>query len=163
MANPVLDALVGMRLREEPSPFGKWAIVRNVRSLPAMPAHVAAFITDLASAGKSVKEIWPLVQEISQAHVSNGFADPTAGGVVGDMINSISMIDAPRCWPKSEWSRFKQLPYDLQLFYSQKDAERSRAIRRSQNEAAELRRILSEIEKGKANGAEKQPDENRAA
>jgi hypothetical protein len=93
--NPVMQALIGARLKEEPSAFGKWCIVRGVRSLPALPVHVANFITDLAAAEKSVKQIWPMVKEISQTHLSNGLADPTAGGVVGDMINSIALIDPP--------------------------------------------------------------------
>jgi hypothetical protein len=114
--SPVMQALLGEKLRQEPSAFGKWCIVRNVRSLPAMPAHIAAFIADLATAGKSIKQIWPLVQEISAAHLQNNFADPTAGGVVSATINSIALLDPPRSWPATEKQRWKQLPYDLQCF-----------------------------------------------
>jgi hypothetical protein len=146
MTNPVMNALIGARLQEEPSAFGKWCIVRGVRSLPAVPAHVAGFITDLASGGKSVKQIWPLVQEISQAHVSNGIADPTAGGVVADMINSIAMIDPPRSWPPEEKARFKSLPYDLQCYVLKQATDRERVLRNKMNEIAEAKRqLLKEI------------------
>lgn len=171
MANPVMDALVGMRLKEEPTAFGKWCITRNVRALPALPQHVAAFITDLAAAEKSVKQIWPLVQEISRTHVSQNFADPTAGGVVAEMINSLSMIAPPRSWPKEEWSKFKQLPYDLQLFYSKREGQRDTAVLRAQNEAAAARREAADlrlqldaaIKKSTETTDEKQPETTRAA
>jgi hypothetical protein len=145
MTSPVVQALIGARLQEEPSAFGKWCIVRGVRSLPAAPAHVAAFIVD-ASGNKPVKEIWPMVQEISRAHLSKGFADPTAGGVVGDMINSIALIDAPRSWPAEQKARFKALPYDLQVFFAHHENRREKEVRRAQNEAGDLRHRLKKIE-----------------
>lgn len=162
--NPVMQALIGARLQEEPSAFGKWCIVRGVRSLPALPVHVANFITDLAAAEKSVKQIWPMVKEISQTHVSNGLADPTAGGVVGDMINSIALIDPPRSWPAAEKERFGLLPYDVQVFFSYRENQREREIRRAQNEAADARKQLADIQKGTDHGtAEEQPNETPVA
>ncbi len=137
-----MQALIGARLQEEPSAFGKWCVVRGVRSLPAAPAHVAAFLLENSELSKPVKAIWEMVQEISVAHVSAGFADPTAGGVVGELINSIAMIDAPRAWPKEQKARFKALPYDLQVFFAAHENRREKEIRRAQNEAAELRQAL---------------------
>jgi hypothetical protein len=146
MTSPVMQALLGEKLRQEPSAFGKWCIVRNVRSLPAAPAHVAGFIADLAASGKTVKVIWPLVQEISAAHTSSGLADPTAGGVVADAINALALIDPPRSWAAEEKARFKALPYDLQLYVTQREAQRDTALRRSQNEIAEAKKqLLKEI------------------
>ena len=139
-----MQALIGARLQEEPSAFGKWCVVRGVRSLPAAPAHVAAFLAENSGLSKSVKQIWEMVREISHAHVSNGYADPTAGSAVGDMINSIAMIPAPRSWSKDEKLRFKDLPYDLQLIVNRREADREREIRRAQNEAAELRKKPAE-------------------
>src|SRR4051794_15401378 len=134
MSSPVMQALMGARLQEESSAFGKWCIVRGVRSLPAMPVDVANFITDLAAAEKSIKQIWPAVREISAAHVSGGFADPTAGGLVADMINSITMIDPPRSWPKEEWPAFKALPYDLQVCVRKREVQRDNEVKRHQND-----------------------------
>ncbi len=140
-----MQALIGARLQEEPSAFGKWCITRGLRSLPAAPAYVAAFITDVSEL-KPVKDIWPMVQEISKAHLSNGLADPTAGGVVADMINSISMIEAPRSWPKAEKDYFAALPYNLQVFFSRHEAGREKTISRAHNEAADARKKLAAIE-----------------
>jgi hypothetical protein len=146
MTNPVMQALLGEKLRQEPTAFGKWCIVRNVRSLPAMPVHVANFVSELAAAEKSIKEIWPLVHEISTVHLSNGLADPTAGGVVSDTINSLAMVTPPRSWPAEEKQRFKSLPYDLQLFVTHREAERDRAVRNRMNEIAEAKKqLLKEI------------------
>ena len=142
-----MQALIGARLQEEPSAFGKWCVVRGVRSLPAAPAHVAAFLADNSGLGKPVKKIWELVHEISRDHVANGYADPTAGGVVGEMINSISMIEAPRSWPKAEKLLFKALPYDLQVFFAAHDRLREKEISRAYSEAAAARQALAAIEK----------------
>jgi hypothetical protein len=159
MNSPVMQALLGEKLRQEPTAFGKWCIVRNVRSLPAMPAHVAGFIADLAAAEKSIKEIWPLVHEISIAHLSNGLADPTAGGVVSDAINSLAMISPPRSWPAAEKARFKSLPYDLQCYVATQAADRERVLRNKMNEIAEAKKqLLKEI--SPRGPIENQPAEN---
>lgn len=158
MTNPVMQALLGEKLRQEPSAFGKWCIVRGVRSLPGQPAHVAAFIADLGAAGKSIREIWPLVHEISIAHLSNQLADPTAGGVVSDTVNSLAMISPPRSWPAEQKNRFKSLPYDLQLYVTQREAERERVIRNKMNEIADAKKqLLKEIS---PHGTTENPTEN---
>jgi hypothetical protein len=160
--NPVMQAILGEKLRQEPSAFGKWCIVRGVKSLPAMPAHVAGFIADLAASGKTMKQIWPLVQEIAASHTSCGAADPTAGGVVADAINAIALIDPPRSWPAAEKARFKALPYDLQCYVVSREAERERVIRNKMNEIAEAKKqLLKEITPHGT--VEEQPAENHAA
>lgn len=112
--SPVMQALALARIEQEPTAFGKWCIQRNVRSLPAVPAHVAAFIRDCEPIAP-IEQIWEAVQEVSQLHLTNGLADPTAGGVVAETMNGISKIPRPRSWPKDLWPRFYELPHDLQL------------------------------------------------
>ena len=144
MSNPVMQALVNVRMQEA-SPFGRWCITKNVRALPAAPIHVAAFIRDCEPIAP-IEKIWEAVQEISQSHLSNGFADPTAGGVVAEAINSIAGIAPPRSWPKELWPRFATLPYDLQSYLSGRDKEQERVVRRAQNEAADARKALAAIQ-----------------
>ena len=86
---------------QEASTFEKWCIPRRVRPLPASPAHVAAFVRD-SEAVLPIEKIWEAVQEVSQSHLANGLADPTAGGPVAEAINAIAKIEPPRSWPNAD-------------------------------------------------------------
>lgn len=144
MTNPVMQALVNAKMREA-SVFGKWCITKGVQCLPASPVHVVAFIRDCEPL-IPIDKIWQAVQEISQSHISNGFADPTAGGPVAAAINAIAKIDPPRSWPNAEKARFKSLPYDLQVYFAAHEGRRDKAIKRSLNEAGKLRRTISDLQ-----------------
>jgi hypothetical protein len=144
MASPVMQALVAVRMHEA-SAFGRWCIVKGVRCLPAAPAHVAAFIRDCEPLIE-IEEIWQAVKEISQSHLSNGLADPTAGGVVAEAINSIANINPPRSWRDAEKLLFKSLPYDLQVYFAHHEGRRDKAVNRALNEAGQLRRTLSNLQ-----------------
>jgi hypothetical protein len=83
------------------------------------------------------------VQDISKLHASIGLADPTLGGVVSAAINEIANIPPPRSWPGDSKQRFRSLPYDLQVYIADREANRDRALRRAQNEAATTRQKLA--------------------
>jgi hypothetical protein len=119
--------------------FENWCALHRVQPLPAAPADVAKFITDCAPLG--IEKIWPLVVEISQAHSLTGLADPTLGGAAAGAVNEIAAIDPPRSWTKTSRFRFLSLPYDLQVFVVQREAERDTAVRRAQNSGAEKRKL----------------------
>lgn len=125
--------------------FGKWCIPKNIRPLPASPAHVAAFVRDCEPL-IPIDKIWEAVQEISHSHLSNGLADPTAGGQVAAVINDISKLDPPRSWPAADKVRFKSLPYDLQVYVERHERDREKTLRRAQNEAAQARQALKAIQ-----------------
>lgn len=144
MTSPVLQALLNARLEEEPTAFGKWCIQKNLRALPAVPIHVAAFVRDCEPVAP-IDKIWEAVQEVSLSHLSNGFADPTAGGVVAETMNSISKINPPR-WPKDLLPRFSALPYDVQRYLANRDKEQEKVVRRAQEEAAKARKALAAIQ-----------------
>lgn len=144
-AQPVMQALLNARIQEEPSVFGKWCIQRGVRPLPAAPAHVAAFVRDLGSL-TSIETIWEAVSDVSLLHLSNGLADPTAGGPVSEVMNGISQIKHPRSWPKEIWPRFSALPYDLQRYLVDRDKEQEKVIRKALSETAKARQELAAIQ-----------------
>jgi hypothetical protein len=87
-----MQAIQSVRMQEA-SVFGKWCMQRGVRSMPAPPAHVAAFIGDCEPL-LTIEQIWEAVYDVSQAHLSAGFADPTAGGVVAERDQSHCKIGA---------------------------------------------------------------------
>jgi hypothetical protein len=143
---PVMRALINARLQDEPTAFGRWCIVHNIRSLPAAPIHVATFVTECGAAMMPLDTIWQAVREVSSAHLANGWADPTAAGPVVTAMNDVSKLDPPRSWPKELWPRFFDLPLDLQQYLLERDNEQNRVIRRALNEAAEARKALAAIQ-----------------
>ncbi|WP_265440887.1 hypothetical protein [Bradyrhizobium sp. SEMIA] len=139
----MLTALAQARLRDAPM-FGRWCELNGVAACPATPASVARFVTDCASLGMS--RLWPAVQEISRMHVSLGLADPTLGGAAASAMSAIAAIPPPRSWPGSFKERFGVLPYDIQAYLASHEAQRERALRRAQNDAASVRQKLAALE-----------------
>jgi hypothetical protein len=142
--NPVLAALAQARMRAAPM-FVKWCELNGLSPFPAAPAHVARFIVDCTPLG--IERLWPAIQDISRLHVAVGLADPTLGGVAARAIGDLAGIDPPRSWPADHKQRFKSLPYDLQVYVASHEAQREKALRRAQNEAANARRELADCRK----------------
>ncbi len=55
-------------------------------------------------------------------------------------------IEPPRSWKAEEKERFKSLPRDTQAYLVERETERDRAIRQSQNEAAEIEQARQQYE-----------------
>ena len=140
MRNPVLAALSQARLRAAPL-FARWCELNAVPFCPAAPAAVAGFVKDCSSLG--IERLWSAVQDISKLHASLGLADPTLGGPVAAALSDVAAIAPPRSWPGDYKQRFKSLPYDVQLFVAAHEAQREKALRRAQNEAAAVRQKLA--------------------
>jgi hypothetical protein len=154
--NPVLAALAQARMRAAPM-FVKWCELNGLPPCPAAPAHVARFVVDCAPLG--IERLWPAIQDVSRLHVSVGLADPTLGGVAAEAISELAGIDPPRSWPAGPKQRFKSLPYDLQVYVAAHEAQREKALRRAQNEAANARQKLAARPKIHPN-EESKSDEN---
>ena len=144
--NPVLGALAQARLRAAPM-FARWCELNGAGFCPAAPATVAKFVTDCGALG--IERLWSAVQDISKTHVSLGLADPTLGGVVAKAVSDVASMEPPRSWPEDRKRQFRSLPYDMQAFIAGHEAQREKAVRRAQNEAAVLRGKLTAIERPK--------------
>lgn len=140
MTNPLLAALAQARVREAPM-FVKWCELHGATACPAAPATVARFVADCASLG--IERLWLAVRQISAMHAALGLADPTLGGAPAAAISAIACIEPPRSWPHRHRERFKSLPYDVQVYLASHEAQRERALRRAQNEAAAARKRLA--------------------
>jgi hypothetical protein len=145
--NPVLAALAQARMRAAPM-FVKWCELNDLSPCPAAPVHIVRFVVDCAPLG--IERLWPAIQDISRLHVAVGLADPTLGGVAAEAISDLAGIDPPRSWPAGHKQRFKSLPYDLQVHVASHEAQREKALRRAQNEAANARQKLAACPKSKA-------------
>ncbi|BAR57289.1 hypothetical protein ACVI1J_003703 [Bradyrhizobium diazoefficiens] len=56
------------------------------------------------------------------------------------------VVEPPRSWGKEEKQRFLQLPRDLQLYFAKREQQRDDTVRRAQNEAAQARREMKELQ-----------------
>lgn len=78
-------------------------------------------------------------------------ADP--GETKADDPAELPPIEPPRSWAKDEKERFKTYPRELQAYLAEREQERDRALRTSQNEAAEKLKGLTtqqqEVEKAR--------------
>jgi hypothetical protein len=140
VTSPVLAALRNA-VAPKHTMFENWCSLKGYRPLPATPALIAAFVNDCEALG--IDKIWPAVCEVSQAHVAEGLADPTAGGVVASSINDISQIGPPESWPEEMRLRFHAIPYDVQRFISAEQTRQNRIVRAAMNEAATARKEAS--------------------
>jgi hypothetical protein len=158
MINPVLAALAQARLRAAPM-FARWCELNATPFCPAAPAAVAGFVKDCSSLG--IERLWSAVQDISKLHASLGLADPTLGGPAAAAIGDVAGVAPPRSWPGEYKQRFKSLPYDIQRFVAAHEAQREKALRRAQNEAAAARQKLAASEQSGtkfAEGADRHED-----
>jgi hypothetical protein len=150
MTSPVMTALANQRYQEA-SVFGRFALMRGIKPLPAQPAHVADFVREMWTLTSNVGKIWEAVQEVSHSHLSNGLADPTAGGPVAAAMNEISKLQPPRSWRKDFWPRWHALPWDVQNYLTQHEEQRDRVVRDAQNQAGDLRHKLKLLEQKEPN------------
>src|ERR1044071_5256512 len=74
--------------RSDWNDFTAWCISRSLESLPAEPATVALYITDLAERCKP-STITRRLATISQAHQQAGHATPTSAPLVRDVLQGI--------------------------------------------------------------------------
>lgn len=72
-----------------------------------------------------------------------------------DPAEELPPIEPPRSWTKDEKDRFATLPRETQEYLANREQERERAVRQSQNEAAEQRKTF-EVERQKAAQARQQ-------
>lgn len=156
LPSPVQIAVARQYL-EAHNMFGRWATVRKFPVLPTMPAYVAEFVRDTYPAA-TIEILIGATEEVSRLHTGNGLADPVTCEVT-TVFQGIRAIAAPRSWPAEQKARFLQLPYGLQSFFAEHEAQREKQIRRAQNAAALARQQLNEAQPAKApNGAnEPQP------
>jgi hypothetical protein len=167
MTSPVLQALVNARVRSinvkddamaslvaeilgpspkesrpEPQMFRLWCESKAVTSLPAATSAVALFVIE--KAGLGVENVLQHIRDISASHRNAGLADPTTDWAVTAAFNKISKVEPPRSWNAEGRALFLGLPYPVQKFIVGREAERDTAVRRAQNEAAELRKKFND-------------------
>jgi hypothetical protein len=120
--------------------FADWCKERGVRPLPAAPATIAAFVRDLRP-----EEIPAVLADIEALHSNANLANPIATTPVRAVLQEILKLDPPR-WNKPEQLLWAALPPEVRGVISRRDKQTSTLIRRLQNENADLKKQLSQME-----------------
>jgi hypothetical protein len=127
--------------RQHLIPFLQWAEAQRVRSLPARPASVASFAQWQKDLGVPKEKISATLSAIEALHHAAALGNPIATPLVRT-ITAASTIEAPRSWTKDEQRLFRELPVEVQLVVARREHDREITLRRAQNEAGDLRRLL---------------------
>jgi hypothetical protein len=93
------------------------------------------------------KEAAAVEPEESEAKADNGAPPdveaPAETTESAEPADDLPPIEPPRSWKAEEKERFKSLPREMQAYLTERETERDRATRTSQNEAAEKLKALS--------------------
>jgi hypothetical protein len=136
--------------RQHLTPFLQFCEAQRIRSLPARPASVASFEQWQKDLGVPQAKISATLSAIEALHNAAALGNPIATPLVRT-ITAASTIEAPRSWTKDEQRLFRELPVEVQLVVARRERDREITLRRSQNEAAELRKQL------RLNGTDSKP------
>jgi hypothetical protein len=124
------------------TPFLMWCQQQRVRAVPAKVTTIAAYVTYQQDQGISRTTIAERLDAIESLHYAASIGNPCANPLVRT-ITAASTIEAPRSWGDKEARRlFAQLPVEIQAQVAAREQNREQALRRAQNEAAELRKLL---------------------
>ncbi len=100
-------------------------------------------------------EAAPPAQELApEANAAPAIEQPSSEAQVAEPAE-VPLIEPPRSWTQAEKERFQSLPRETQEYLHTREQERDREIRRSQNEAAEVRKA-AEAERKQAEEIRKQ-------
>jgi hypothetical protein len=124
--------------------FEQWCGAKGVKPFPAVPAILAKFVTDHASAGAA--RISEAVVNIAAFDVTRGAANAAATPVVSAAICEVAgtiRVPPPGSWPKKLWPIFETLPYVLQHHIAARDKQARDEIRRAHNQMDALRKKVA--------------------
>jgi hypothetical protein len=130
--------------RQHLTPFLQFCEAQRIRSLPARPASVASFAQWQKDLGVPQAKISATLSAIEALHNAAALGNPIATPLVRT-ITAASTIEAPRSRTKDEQR------LEVQLVVARRERDREITLRRSQNEAAELRKQL------RLNGTDSKP------
>src|SRR6516162_4002970 len=126
--------------------FADWCKSKGVPFVPAQPATVAAYIIFENREGADFQRIFSTVEAIAQMHDRAGLSNPCATMAVRHELGCIYHIDPPRSWAKVHRPLFASLPIECRHVIENYADLASKAVRKAQNEAADLRRQLKELQ-----------------
>ena len=128
--------------------FADFCKTKGVPFLPAAPATVALFLRTENLGGADYKRIFATAEAIERLHDRAMLANPVATFSVRTEISRIYEVSPPRSWAKIHRPLFASLPIQVRHVIENYADLATKAVRKSQNEAAELRHRIQSLEKG---------------
>jgi hypothetical protein len=130
--------LVSAEQRRRLDYFQTWCAKQGVRSLPATPGTVAAYIAAIPEI-----EIPDALDAIQAAHDYVAQSSPVGSFAVRSVLSArLTSIAPPRSFSKEDSFWFTVAPIELQQIVARRERERDTALRRSQNALAEEKKRL---------------------
>jgi hypothetical protein len=125
--------------------FVEWCAEKNVRSCPARPSTVATFLMDTAL---DHEQSLDALNAIGKLHCKFNLPNPCATTLVRTVLETKMQDEKPpQSWSKHERQVFVTLPAEARIAANRIDTTRNRELRRCQNETADLRKKLLNVEK----------------
>jgi hypothetical protein len=124
------------------APFLEWCAAQKVRALPCRPTSLAAYLQWEKDRHTPKEKISATVAAIEAMHTAANWGNPIASPVVR-IVTAASTISAPRSWTREEQALFTELPIEIQAVVARREKDRETVLRRAQNEAGELRRLMA--------------------
>ena len=112
---------------------------RGVTAFPSSPALVGYFMAHIAE-----EFIVEALEAIVKTHNASALANPCCTPVVLEVLQRRIKLDCPLSWNQADKNLFIQLPPDLQATVARRERERDIALRRGQNEIAEMKKQLQQ-------------------
>jgi hypothetical protein len=116
--------------------FVRWCADHGVRSCPATPAIVAAFVRSM---GVSTEEVAAALVAIAELHDRAEASNPVATAAVRAELSRILKLKPPRSWRNADRPMFAELPPEIRAVIARREEDRDRELRRLQNEVAKLK------------------------
>jgi hypothetical protein len=127
--------------RQNLTPFLAFCEQHRIRPLPARPTSIAFFAQAQQDRGVPKEKISATLSAIEALLNAASVGNPIATPIVRT-ITAASTIEPPRSWTKDEKLTFAGLPPEVQRVVVRREHDRERALRRGQNEIAELKKRL---------------------
>jgi len=137
--------------------FVRWCNQQEVRSCPAKPSTVAAYIREYREHKDREDLVLDKLAAISAIHSRHGLPDPCHTTVVRTVLETMFKDEAPRSWSAPEKELFLFLPAEIRLTILRRERDREKNFRRMQNELADARKDKSsnvEIKSNQLKGTE---------
>src|SRR5215831_5556969 len=119
--------------------FADFCASKGVPFLPAAPATCALFLRTENLGGADYDRIFATAQAIERLHDRASLSNPVATFTVRNEISRLYEINPPRSWAKVHRPLFAALPIECRHVIENYADLASKAVRKAQNEAAELR------------------------
>lgn len=135
LAGQVAPYQMDVEAQQSIGQFVRWCADHGVRSCPATPATVAAFVRFTGSEISAA-----LLSAIAECHDAANLANPVATAAVRSELNRVLRLTPPRSWKAHEKLLWADLPPDIRATVARREQQRETEVRRMMSKVDELKK-----------------------